>query len=114
MAFGPPRPPPSGALNGKTRNLRGFVFVDSAPPLDREEGAVETAALLRRVHYAKFWRSSGAATSFQAATARHASRVESLRSSLFDRHARNFRQKLAHAQIPHLRLKFELHYGGGR
>ena len=79
-----------------------------------EEGAVETAALLRRVHYAKFWRSSGAATSFQAATARHASRVESLRSSLFDRHARNFRQKLAHAQIPHLRLKFELHYGGGR
>jgi hypothetical protein len=28
---------------------------------------------------------------------------------LFDRHARNFRQKLAHAQIPHLRLKFELH-----
>ena len=75
------------------------------------------AALLRRVHYAKFWRSGGAATSFQVATARHApglARVESLRLSPFDRHARNFRQKLAHAQIPHLRLKFEPHYGGYR
>ena len=30
-----PRPPPSGVLNGKPRKLRGFVFVDSAPPLDR-------------------------------------------------------------------------------
>ena len=36
-----------------------------------KEGAVETAALLRRVlHSAKFWRSGGAATSFQVATAR--------------------------------------------
>ena len=33
---------------------------------------------------------------------------------LFDRHARNFRQQLAHAQLPHLRLKFELPYGWGR
>ena len=30
----PPDPPPSGVL-GKTPHLRGFVFVDSAPPLDR-------------------------------------------------------------------------------
>ena len=29
-----------------------------------EEGAVETAALLRRVHYAKFWRPTGSAMSF--------------------------------------------------
>ena len=44
-----------------------------------EEGAVETAALLRRVHYAKFWRSAGAATSFQVATARARSWVGSCR-----------------------------------
>jgi hypothetical protein len=33
---------------------------------------------------------------------------------LFDRRGRNFRQKLAHAQFAHLRLKFELPYGGTR
>jgi hypothetical protein len=51
-----------------------------------EEGAVETAALLRRVHYAKFWRPAGSTMSPQLATAEHApgqARVESLRSSPF-------------------------------
>ena len=42
------------------------------PSYAGKNGAVEMAALLRRVHYAKFWRSGGAATSFQVATARHA------------------------------------------
>ena len=95
----------------------GVLFLwDSAPPLDREEGAVETAALLRRVHYAKFWRSRRRGYEFSALQQRSTLLVagKSFDHPLFDRHARNFRQKLAHAQIPHLRLKFELHYGGAR
>jgi hypothetical protein len=35
-------PPPSGAL--RPRNLRGFVFVDSAPPLDRARSPLAQAS----------------------------------------------------------------------
>jgi hypothetical protein len=37
---------------------------DGVSSLYGEEGAVETAALLRRVRYAKFWRPTGSAMSF--------------------------------------------------
>ena len=51
-----------------------------------EEGAVETAALLRRVHYAKFWRPAGSAMSFSCCNGgarTWAGSCKSLRSSPF-------------------------------
>ena len=55
------------------RGTRGWSTVEVTcqfrsghPQLCGEEGAVETAALLRRVHYAKFWRPAGSAMSSSA------------------------------------------------
>ena len=82
-------PIPEPAVRSNARNPRWFhgggnlsiqVGVCS---LCGEEGAVETASLLRRVHYAKFWRPAGSTISPQLATAEHApgqAHVESLRS----------------------------------
>ena len=86
----------------KPRKLRGFVFVDSAP----------AARPGRSVDWLKFKkltvRKSGIPARHLYISARKRSGLL-FDHRLFDRHARNFRQKLAHAQIPHLRLKFELH-----
>ena len=99
----PPDPPPSGVLNGKTPQAAGFCFCGvSLPPPHRG----------RSPDWPKFKKLTVRKSGIQARHLYISARKRSgllFDHPLFDRHARNFRQKLAHAQIPHLRLKFELH-----
>jgi len=83
----------------------------------RGAGAAETAAP-SWAHYTKVLEARRLGYEFSGLNGRARSGAGSPRIAsiipLFDRHGRNFRQKLAHAQFPHLRLKFELPYGGTR